>query len=105
MMSREPEAPESWKSPGLTTAKRFVVVGLGELLWDLFPSGERLGGAPASFAYMTALLGDDAVIASRVGADPLGDRARDHLHRSQLDTSRLQVDRCRPTGTVQVELD
>jgi len=37
---------------------RPIVVGLGELLWDLFPSGKQLGGAPANFAYTTALLGD-----------------------------------------------
>ena len=23
------------------------VVGLGEVLWDMFPKGKRLGGAPA----------------------------------------------------------
>ena len=36
-----------------------VVVGLGELLWDLFSKGKQLGGAPANFAYITALLGGD----------------------------------------------
>ena len=27
----------------------FRVVGLGEVLWDLLPSGPQLGGAPANF--------------------------------------------------------
>ena len=36
---------------------RFVV-GLGEVLWDMFPKGERLGGAPANFAYHAAQFGD-----------------------------------------------
>ena len=27
------------------------VVGIGEILWDLLPSGKQLGGAPANFAY------------------------------------------------------
>ena len=41
----------------------FPVVGLGELLWDMFPHGKQLGGAPANFAYMTALLGDRGIVA------------------------------------------
>ena len=49
-----------------------LVVGLGELLWDLLPEGARLGGAPANFAVMAGRLGDRAVVASRVGADELG---------------------------------
>ena len=41
-----------------------VVVGLGELLWDLLPTGERLGGAPANFTVMAARLGNRGMIAS-----------------------------------------
>jgi len=52
--------------------KNYVIVGLGELLWDLFPEGQQLGGAPANFAYMTRLLGDEGIVASRVGGDALG---------------------------------
>ena len=44
-----------------------IVVGLGELLWDMFPAGKKLGGAPANFAYISNLLGDRGVVASRVG--------------------------------------
>jgi fructokinase len=84
---------------------KFLVVGLGELLWDIFPSGERLGGAPANFAYMTALLGDRGVVASRVGADALGKKGIEQLQQAGLTTSYIQIDRARPTGTVPVELD
>ena len=48
----------------MTDGKR-TVVGLGELLWDLLPSGKQLGGAPANFAYITNLLGDRGIPASR----------------------------------------
>ena len=54
----------------------FTIVGLGELLWDLFPSGKQLGGAPANFAYIASLLGDHGIVASRIGADPLGEEAQ-----------------------------
>ena len=84
---------------------RPLVVGLGELLWDLFPKGKQLGGAPANFAYITALLGDSGMVASRVGDDRLGQEALWHLKSSGLDVSRIQRDPTHPTGTVKVEVD
>lgn len=84
---------------------RPLVVGLGELLWDLFPKGKQLGGAPANFAYITALLGDPSVVASRVGDDRLGQEALWHLKSHGLNINYLQRDLDHPTGTVRIELD
>jgi fructokinase len=50
----------------------FNVVGLGEVLWDVFPDGPRFGGAPANFACHAAMLGAGAFMVSRVGTDELG---------------------------------
>jgi fructokinase len=85
--------------------KRYAVVGLGELLWDVFPAGKELGGAPANFAYMTSLLGDEGVVASRVGQDELGDEAIHRLEHLGLSTSYLQLDSSCRTGTASVEVD
>jgi fructokinase len=79
-----------------------TIVGLGELLWDIFPDRKELGGAPANFAYMTSLLGDEGVIASRVGRDRLGNAAARRLARLGLSRDWLQMDPKNPTGTVQV---
>ena len=87
------------------TTSRPIVVGLGELLWDLFPKGKQLGGAPANFAYITALLGDSGIVASRVGDDRLGQEALWHLKSSGLDVSRIQRDSSHATGTVRVAVD
>jgi fructokinase len=87
------------------TTPRPIVVGLGELLWDLFPSGKQLGGAPANFAYITALLGDSGIVASRVGDDRLGQEALWHLKSCGLDVNRVQRDLSHPTGTVKVQVD
>jgi len=84
---------------------RPIVVGLGELLWDLFPAGKQLGGAPANFAYITAMLGDTGIVASRVGDDRLGQEALWHLKSSGLNISRVQRDPVHPTGTVKVTVD
>ena len=76
----------------------------GELLWDLFPDGPRLGGAAANVAYHAARLGAEAMLVSRVGADELGRRALDELAEARVDTRHVGVDPERPTGTVKVEL-
>jgi fructokinase len=79
-----------------------MVVGLGELLWDLLPEGARLGGAPANFAVMAGRLGDRAVVASRVGADALGNQAVDALEALPAESGFLQCDTEYATGTVTV---
>lgn len=85
--------------------KKFTTVGLGELLWDIFPDCRQLGGAPANFAYMTSLLGDEGIVASRVGNDELGQEAKHRLERIGLSTSYVQLDPTNRTGVVQVEVD
>jgi fructokinase len=82
-----------------------VVVGLGELLWDLFPAGKQLGGAPANFAYITSLLGDEGIPASRLGEDDLSAEALQRLRELGLPTEFIQRDADHPTGTVKVEVD
>lgn len=85
--------------------KSAVMVGLGEVLWDLLPSGKVLGGAPANFAYMTSVLGDEGVVASCVGNDPLGHEARAMMDELGLNTSYLQLDPDHETGTAVVAID
>jgi len=80
-----------------------LIVGLGEALWDMLPWGKHLGGAPLNFAYIASLLGDRAVIATRVGEDALGREIRADLNARNLDTSALQTDTKLPTGTVDVK--
>jgi fructokinase len=83
---------------------KFTIVGLGELLWDIFPTHKELGGAPANFAYISSLLGDEAIVASRIGTDALGDEVLARLDGLGLDTTHVQRDPAHPTGTVAVEL-
>ena len=92
---------------GFSPGKRMppLFIGLGELLWDLLPSGRQLGGAPANFAYIASLLGNRSAVVSRIGQDDLGREARDRCSALSLDVSHLQIDPARPTGTVNVKLD
>jgi len=63
-----------------------------------------LGGAPANFAYMVSLLGDEGVVASRVGRDRLGNAAARRLAKLGLSQEWLQLDTKSPTGTVKVQV-
>jgi fructokinase len=81
------------------------VVGLGEVLWDLLPERTCLGGAPANFAYITTLMGDQGIVASRVGEDSRGLEALRRMEELGLDIDHVQTDRKRATGSVKVELD
>lgn len=80
------------------------VVGLGEVLWDILPEGSFLGGAPANFAYITTLLGDEGIVASRVGDDGLGLDARHRMRALGLNTDYVQTDGRHATGTVNVKV-
>lgn len=90
--------------PGYTAMKKRVI-GLGEVLWDLLPGGACLGGAPANFAYITTLMGDQGIVASRVGQDSRGLDALRRMEELGLDIDHVQTDRQHPTGVVNVDLD
>lgn len=81
-----------------------LILGIGELLWDLLPEGPRLGGAPANFAVTAGRLGNHAAILSRIGRDELGRDAVAVLDPLPVDTKSLQIDTVHETGRVTVAL-
>lgn len=89
----------------MSVSDELVVVGLGEVLWDMLPAGKHLGGAPANFAYIAQLLGARAAIASRVGADELGTSAIELLQAAGIDVSCMQIDPFHHTGTAVAKLE
>lgn len=94
-----------------------LILGIGELLWDILPAGQRpggvqigdssgfLGGAPANFAVMAARLGNHAAILSRIGRDDLGRKAVEELDPLPADASLLQIDTGHETGRVTVAFE
>jgi len=83
----------------------FRVVGIGELLWDLLPTGAQIGGAPANFAYHASALGAEARTIARIGNDAFGYEMLSQLHTFGVSISCVQMDETLPTGTVAVEID
>lgn len=83
--------------------KKPVVVGIGELLWDLLPTGKTAGGAPINFVYHASRLGAEGYAISAIGDD---DNGRDIL--SELDKYKIQylIEKLPyPTGTVHVDIE
>jgi len=86
----------------MNAQKIFKVVGLGEILWDLFPEGKLLGGAPANFAYHMNILGNQGLAVSSVGSDKLGREILGTLQELGVAIDYIQVNRKAATGTVMV---
>lgn len=92
-------------------------VAIGELLWDLLPTGARLGGTTANYAILSSRLGANSALVSCVGQDDLGREALRRLMTvssglaskeaagGRFDASAVQVSQTLPTGTVSVTLD
>jgi fructokinase len=81
-----------------------VVVGLGEILWDVFPEGKQLGGAPLNFSHHCAQLGAEAYPVSAVGPDADGAEIRQILAAKNLPDLHVLTDPAHPTGRVNVTL-
>ena len=85
--------------------KTFKIAGLGEVLWDAFPEGEKFGGAPANFACHCHSLGAEAYVLSAIGEDERGRLALSFLEEHGTDVSCLAVTPSHETGVVLVTLD
>ena len=86
----------------MTEKKKPVVVGIGEILWDMLPGGRRAGGAPINFVYHAAAMGAEGYAISAVGNDPDGDEILRELNQNGIAHLIARVPR--PTGKVLVEL-
>lgn len=86
----------------MSVNKKPVVIGIGELLWDMLPEGKRAGGAPINFVYHATQLGADGYAVSAVGNDIAGDEILAELEKSNI---KGIIERNNyPTGIVEVSL-
>lgn len=79
-----------------------IIIGIGELLWDMLPSGKKAGGAPVNFAYHAFGSGAESYAISAVGNDLLGDEIMKEIEKIGIQHLVERVDY--PTGTVRVDL-
>lgn len=81
------------------------IISLGEVLWDILPEAEHLGGAPFNFAWHARHLGYDVSFVSAVGNDDRGRRALELMEQAGVSTRFVCRTSGQPTGTVTVSLD
>jgi len=81
------------------------IISLGEVLWDILPSREHLGGAPFNFAWHAHNLGHRVCFVSAVGIDQRGSQALEQMADLGLSAQFIRREANYPTGTVTVTLD
>ncbi len=81
------------------------VTCFGEILWDVFPSEKKIGGAPLNVALRLHSFGVETTVISAIGDDQDGKAAIEYLDRRQLDTIHIQINKTNKTGCVNVLLD
>jgi fructokinase len=82
-----------------------LCVGIGEILWDLLPTGKALGGAPANVAAHAVQLGARGAAVSAVGDDADGREILKRVQAMGVDASGIRIRGDLPTGAVDVALD
>ncbi len=90
---------------GLIGSDSLLLVGIGEVLWDLLPGGKALGGAPINVAAHAAQLGVRSAAVSVVGDDDDGKEIVERLRAMRVDVRGVRISRNLPTGAVDVALN
>jgi fructokinase len=81
-----------------------IVAGIGELLWDILPTGKQVGGAPTNFAFHAMQAGCESILISAVGNDDQGEELLSKLETLNINCEYIQRNNF-PTGTVTVTLN
>jgi fructokinase len=81
------------------------IISIGEILFDLYPTKKKLGGAPLNYIYHINKLTNSGIIISRVGKDELGKKVFEELKKHSINTNFIQLDNYYPTGVANVTLD
>jgi fructokinase len=80
-------------------------VCFGEVLWDVFPTHKKIGGAPLNVALRMNSFGVKTTMISRVGADENGEDILTFLNNQEVTTDLIQVTKEYKTGAVNVMIN
>ncbi len=81
------------------------IVCFGEILWDVFPTQKKIGGAPLNVALRFHRQGHKVAMVSRLGDDTLGKEVQNYLQDLKFPLEGIQVDEDLSTGEVLVTLN
>ncbi|TRX03288.1 carbohydrate kinase family protein [Flavobacterium gawalongense] len=89
----------------MNTKYMLSVVSFGEVLWDLFPTHKKIGGAPLNVALRMNSLGAETAIISCVGADEGGKEIMSFINDNDISTDLIQIADEYKTGVVHVMIN
>jgi fructokinase len=89
----------------MNTKYMLSVVSFGEVLWDLFPTHKKIGGAPLNVALRMNSLGAETTIISRVGADEEGKEIISFINNQDVSSDAIQIGEDYKTGVVNVMIN
>ena len=77
----------------------------GEVLWDVFPTHKKIGGAPLNVALRLHSFKNDVSIISSIGDDKSGKELKKYIKQQGLSTVYIQKNNTYKTSEVAVKLD
>ncbi len=80
-------------------------VTFGEVLWDVFPTHKKIGGAPLNVALRMKSFGAESTVISKVGSDADGEEIVSFLSEKGIATDLIQVSEEYKTGVVNVMIN
>ena len=86
------------------TTKKIKAVCFGEILYDVFPTKERIGGAPLNVASRLSSMGIETEMISKIGVDERGNELLSYLNSRNIETGNILKDEKHSTGIVNVSL-
>lgn len=89
----------------MNTKDTLSAVCFGEVLWDIFPTHKKIGGAPLNVALRMNSFGVETTMISRVGADENGEDILSFLSSQEIITDLIQVTKEYKTGAVHVMIN
>ncbi|KQB42001.1 Fructokinase [Flavobacterium daejeonense] len=84
---------------------KLSVVCFGEILWDVFPTHKKIGGAPLNVALRMRSLGVNSSIISKIGNDENGKEIVQYIYNHNISSELIQEDSEYKTGVVHVMIN
>jgi len=82
-----------------------LLLSFGEIIWDVYPDKETLGGAPLNFAAHAVIQGCPSMLISSIGNDSLGERAIEQMESLGVGANYVFKTDEAPSGVCKVSLD
>ncbi|WP_276165467.1 carbohydrate kinase family protein [Zobellia alginiliquefaciens] len=85
--------------------KKIKAICFGEVLFDIFPTHSKIGGAPLNVSLRLQSYGIDSYLISAIGKDEFGKKIISYLKKYDVNTNGIEINPKYETGRVNVVLN